>query len=141
MPTPRGPVDDTVLAEGTTTYLMAGSARQDAQKKLAEFLITADAQALGTKATGTATPAVRLPVNKTVNVSTTYDDPRWQTFADNYADSSRPFPNVPDFQPFRQDTAAGLNKLFSSCGTDVQGSLDTLAGTLKNDLAKEGIAQ
>ncbi|WP_158845429.1 sugar ABC transporter substrate-binding protein [Saccharothrix deserti] len=136
---PRGPAGATVLGEGENIYLMAGSPRVADQTKLAEFLIGADAQQAGMK--GDPQPVVRLPVNKNVDVEKVYDDPRWTAVADAYQDDARPFPNVPNFQPFRQQTSETLNSIFATCGTDVKGELGELAESLEQELRSQGVAR
>ena len=136
---PKGPAGDTVLGEGENIYLMAGSPRAADQKKLAEYLISPEAQQAGMK--GDPTPVVRLPVNSKVDVKSIYNDPRWDTTAKVYADSARPFPSVPNFQPFRQQTSETLNSIFATCSTDVSGDLGKLAGNLKKELQTQGMSQ
>ena len=136
---PKGPAGDTVLGEGENIYLMAGSPRADAQKKLAEYLISAEAQTAGMK--GDPTPVVRLPVNSKVDVKAVYNDPRWETTAKVYADSARPFSSVPNFQPFRQQFSETLNSIFSTCGPDTKGDLGKLAESLKKELQAQGMSK
>ncbi|XVV05716.1 ABC transporter substrate-binding protein [Actinosynnema sp. CA-248983] len=136
---PAGPAGVGSLAEGENVYLMAGSPRVADQKKLAEFLISAGAQQAGME--GETQPVVRLPVNKNVDVETVYDDARWNTVAKLYQDSAKPFPSLPNFQPFRQQTAEGLNGILATCSTDVQGDLGKLAGNLKKELQAQGMAK
>jgi multiple sugar transport system substrate-binding protein len=136
---PKGPAGDTVLGEGENIYLMAGSPRAEAQKKLAEYLISVDGQQAGMK--GDPQPVVRLSVNKNVDTKAVYNDPRWTTTAQVYADSARPFPTVPNFQPFRQQTSETLNSIFAKCGPDVAGELGKLAGNLKKELQQQGMSQ
>lgn len=139
VPTPAGPDGSTVLGEGDDIYLMAGSARPADQKRLAEYLITPEAQQTGMR--GTPQPVVRLPVNKTIDVHAVYQDPRWDLTARQYATAARAFPSVPNFQPFRQQTAETLNKIFATCATDVSGELGKLATALQQDLRDQGIRQ
>ncbi|TWP49034.1 sugar ABC transporter substrate-binding protein [Lentzea tibetensis] len=136
---PKGPAGSTVLGEGEDVYLMAGSPKQLDQKKLAEYLITADAQKAGMK--GNPQPVVRLPVNKNVNVKEVYNDERWNTTAEVYANEARPFPSVPNFTPFRQQTSETLNSIFAKCTPDVAGELKTLAGNLKKELDNQKASQ
>jgi multiple sugar transport system substrate-binding protein len=139
VPTPAGPAGTTVLGEGDDIFLMAGSARSADQKKLAEFLISPEAQRMGMQ--GDPQPVVRLPVNRTVDVHAVYQDPRWDLTAQQYATASRAFPNVPNFQPFRQQTSETLNKIFATCTTDVSGELGKLATALQKELRDQGAAQ
>lgn len=136
---PKGPAGSTVLGEGEDIYLMAGSAKAADQKKLAEFLISPDAQKMGMK--GDPQPVVRLSVNKNVNTKEVYKDDRWSTTADVYASEARPFPSVPNFQPFRQQTSETLNSIFAKCGPDVAGELKTLAEKLKKELDNQKASQ
>ncbi len=136
---PPGPAGVHTLGEGENIYLMAGSPRAADQRKLAEFLIGADAQQAGMK--GDPQPVVRLPVNKNVDVEAVYQDPRWTTVAKVYRENARPFPSLPNFQPFRQQTAEGLNGIFARCGTDVRGDLGKLAEGLRKELAAQGMSR
>src|SRR2546423_336401 len=73
---PAGPDNGKTLAEGTNIYLMSGG-KSNAGKKLAEFMITPEAQKLGMTAVPSAT-IVRLPVNSTVDAATEHkNDARW----------------------------------------------------------------
>jgi multiple sugar transport system substrate-binding protein len=139
VPAPKGPSGTTVLGEGEDIYLMAGSAKTADQKKLAEYLISPEVQQAGMK--GDPQPVVRLPVNKTVDVKSVYDDPRWDTVAKVYAGNARPFPSVPNFQPFRQQTSETLNSIFANCSADVPGELNKLAGNLSEELKSQGMSQ
>ena len=69
---PKGPKDATVLAEGGSVYLMAGSANRAGQDAFAAFAISPEGQKLG----WTAKKAfiVQLPVNKTVDISSVRPD-------------------------------------------------------------------
>ncbi|TCO52546.1 multiple sugar transport system substrate-binding protein [Actinocrispum wychmicini] len=140
IPAPKGPRGDTVLGEGDDLYLMAGSKNPAGQKKLAEFMLSAETQKMGMTVQSGETPVVRLPVNKTVDVKDVLKDDRWATTAQVYATSGRPFPGVPNFQPFRQQTSESLSKIFA-CGTDTRTELTKLAGNLKKELTNQGIAQ
>ncbi|SDP85745.1 sugar ABC transporter substrate-binding protein [Lentzea jiangxiensis] len=132
---PRGPAGAAVLGEGENIYRMAGSAKTADQKKLAEYLITAEAQQAGMK--GDPQPVVRLPVNKTVDVDATYNDPRWATVAGVYRSEARPFPSVPNFAPFRQKTSETLNSLFAKCPADSAAELRSLADALEKELENQ----
>ena len=76
-----------------------------------------------------------------VDVNAVYNDPRWATTAKVYSDSARPFPSVPNFQPFRQQFSETLNSIFSSCGPDSKGDLGKLAENLKKELQTQGMAK
>lgn len=136
---PRGPAGATVLGEGEDIYLMAGSAKTADQRKLAEYLITPEAQQAGMK--GDPQPVVRLPVNKNVDVNATYNDPRWATVAGVYKSEARPFPSVPNFTPFRQKTSETLNSIFAKCPADSSAELKTLAEALKKELDNQKASQ
>ncbi|NGY63011.1 sugar ABC transporter substrate-binding protein [Lentzea sp. NEAU-D13] len=136
---PRGPAGATVLGEGEDIYLMAGSAKTADQKKLAEYMITPEAQQAGMK--GDPQPVVRLPVNKNVDVNATYNDPRWATVAGVYKSEARPFPSVPNFTPFRQKTSETLNSIFAKCPADSSAELKTLAEALKKELENQKASQ
>jgi multiple sugar transport system substrate-binding protein len=140
IPSPRGPGGDAVLGEGENAYPMAGSANPAGQKKLVEFLLTPEAQQLGMKVQTGETPVVRLPVNKNVSVKDVLKDDRWNTTQQVYESAGRPFPAVPNFQPFRQKTSETLSKIFT-CGTDTKAELGKLAGELKKELSTQGISQ
>jgi multiple sugar transport system substrate-binding protein len=137
---PKGPKGDTVLGEGEDMYLMAGSPNASGQKKLAEFLLTPEAQKMGMTVQTGETPVVRLPVNKNVSVKEVTKDERWDTTAKVYETSARPFPAVPNFQPFRQKTSETLSKVLT-CGADTKAELSKLAGDLKKELSTQGISQ
>ncbi|MFJ9560576.1 ABC transporter substrate-binding protein [Streptomyces fuscichromogenes] len=139
IPVPKGPAGNTVLAEGENVYLMAGSKKTAEQKKLAEFLITPEAQKIGM--TAPEAPVVRLSVNKTVDNAAVYKDDRWKPFEDAYNNSSEPFPSAINYQPIRQDTADALNKLFADCGKDVKGAMATLDNTVQQELKSQGVAK
>ncbi|RCG32531.1 sugar ABC transporter substrate-binding protein [Sphaerisporangium album] len=139
VPAPAGPGGATVLGEGENIYLMAGSAQQDGQKKLAEFLISADGQRLGMNGTQ-PNPVVRIPVNKNVDMLAERKDDRWALIAKVYQESARTFPQVPNWQPFRQKTSETLNSLFATCDADVRGALGKLAADYRTELATQKVA-
>jgi multiple sugar transport system substrate-binding protein len=136
---PAGPGGPTVLGEGENIYIMAGSAHQAEQKKLAEYLISPDGQRIGMNGTA-PNPVVRLPVNKNVDMLAERKDDRWALNAKMYQDSSRTFPQVPNWQPFRQKTAETLNSLFATCDADVRGALTKLAADYKTELTTQKVA-
>ncbi|MBB5773555.1 ABC transporter substrate-binding protein [Nonomuraea jabiensis] len=138
IPSPAGPAGATSMAEGENVYLMAGSKLQDQQKKLAEYLITPEAQKLG-MAGNSDGAIVKLPVNKSVDVFTERQDDRWTAIKEIYEKDGKYFPNVPNWQPFRQKSAETLNKVFADCGTDVQAALTELAGGFKTELATQKV--
>ncbi|MFD6289345.1 extracellular solute-binding protein [Streptomyces sp. NPDC060205] len=116
IPTPAGPAGTTTLAEGENIYFGAGSKKTDAQKKLAEFLITPEAQKIAMESA--TQPVVRIPVNTTLNAATVRDDDRWQTVQTQYDEDSRAFPLDIDFTAVKQTAAEGLNRIVASCGSD-----------------------
>jgi multiple sugar transport system substrate-binding protein len=135
---PKGPGGDAVLGEGEDMYIMAASPNPSGQRKLVEFMLTPEAQQMGMKVQSGETPVVRLPVNKNVSVKDVLKDERWDTTQQAYETAGRPFPAVPNFQPFRQKTSETLSKIFT-CGTDTKAELGKLAGELKKELSTQGI--
>ncbi|MEE1938933.1 sugar ABC transporter substrate-binding protein [Streptomyces sp. TRM 70361] len=134
---PAGPGGVATLAEGENIYFGAGSKKTEAQKKLAEFLISPEAQQLGMK---TETQAVvRLPVNTTLDAAEVLGDDRWKVVQDMYENSSHSFPEAIDFTPIRQSVAEGLNKLFADCGSDVEAGLKQLAETVDKELESQDL--
>lgn len=138
IPSPRGAGGDTVLGEGEDMYVMAGSPNQAGQRKLVEFMLTPETQQMGMKVNAGETPVVRLPVNKNVDVKAVLGDPRWDVTKQVYESAGRPFPAVPNFQPFRQKTSESLSKIFT-CTTDTGAELAKLAGELTKELSAQGI--
>jgi multiple sugar transport system substrate-binding protein len=138
VPSPSGPGGQAVLGEGENIYLMAGSKRQADQKRLAEFFISVEGQKLGMNTT-LPNPVVRLPVNKGVDVLAERHDERWATVKKVYDDYARPFPRVPNWQPFRQKASETFNALFANCGADVQGELTKLAQEFRTELAAQKV--
>jgi multiple sugar transport system substrate-binding protein len=122
---PVGPAGGPVLANGENIYFGAGSKKTAAQKKLAEFLITADAQKLGM--VSKTVPVVRLPVNTTLDAVTVTGDPRWKVFEDAYTNNAREFPAAVQWVPIRNAAADGLNKVLANCSGNVKAGLDATA--------------
>jgi multiple sugar transport system substrate-binding protein len=122
---PAGPKGDTVLAEGTTVYFMAGSKKADQAKQLAEFFLTPEIQKTGMTQPGGGS-IVRLPVNKNVDITAVMNDQRWTDNLRLYNEKGKYLPNVPGWGTLRQDSAETVNKVISSCGSDAQKELDTL---------------
>jgi len=122
---PAGPKSDTVLAEGTTVYFMAGSKKADQAKQLAEFFLTPDVQKTGMTQPGGGS-IVRLPVNKNVDIAAVMHDQRWTDNLRLYNEKGKYLPNVPGWGTLRQDSAETVNKVISSCGSDAKKELDTL---------------
>jgi multiple sugar transport system substrate-binding protein len=121
IPTPAGPAGTTTLAEGENIYLAAGSDMTDEQQRLAEFLITPEAQkiAMAIDTTDGSQPVVRLPVNTDLDPGELRHDDRWDLVQEQYDTDVRTFPSAIDFTPVKQAVAEGLNVLLSDCGNDV----------------------
>jgi multiple sugar transport system substrate-binding protein len=135
---PAGPGGKSVsLAEGENVYLMAGSANPAGQLKFAEFAVSAEGQTMG-MAGDTDGNVVRLPVNAKVDMAAVRKDTRWQLFADIYQSAGRYVPVVPDWTPFRQESADTLNAIVANCGSDPKAELGKLAATFNDELSKQG---
>jgi multiple sugar transport system substrate-binding protein len=135
---PAGPGGKSVsLAEGENVYLMAGSANPAGQQKFAEYAVSVEGQTIG-MAGDTDGNVVRLPVNAKVTMSTVRKDTRWQLFADLYQQNARYVPVVPDWTPFRQDSADTLNAIVANCGSNPKAELDKLAAKFNDELSKQG---
>jgi multiple sugar transport system substrate-binding protein len=137
---PAGPKSAQTLAEATNIFLMAGSKHDDEATKLAEYMITPEAQQIGMTGVATST-IVRLPVNTTINSATAHKgDPRWAIAQQLYTSQGHFEPDfLPNWQAFRQATSDALNKLVSTCG-DPKSTLDELFGTFQNLLEKQGVS-
>jgi multiple sugar transport system substrate-binding protein len=133
---PAGPAGGTVLANGENVYLGAGSTKPDQQKKLAEFLISADAQKIGML--GKKQAVVRLPVNSTLDAATVTGDPRWKVIQDAYTKNSKEFPSGVQWVPIRNAAADGLNKVLADCTGDVKAGLDATAEAISKVLKDQG---
>ncbi|MFF2409549.1 extracellular solute-binding protein [Streptomyces sp. NPDC058092] len=138
VPMPKGPKDATVLAEGNSVYLMAGSGNQVGQDAFADFAISAEGQKTGMQ--GDTAFTVQLPVNKTVNISEVRPDPRWATYAEVYQNSGRYAPSIPNWTPVRQTTAETVNALMADCDLDIKTKLGELDKQLADILKEQGIA-
>ncbi|MFF4169397.1 extracellular solute-binding protein [Streptomyces sp. NPDC001744] len=138
VPMPKGPEDATVLAEGGTLYLMAGSENRAGQDAFAGYTISAEGQRLGMR--GEDGSSVQLPVNKTVDVTEVRPDPRWKTYAEAYRTSGRYAPSIPNWTPVRQATAETLNALMADCSLDAGEKLRELDEKLAGILREQGIA-
>ncbi|MGB8940774.1 MAG: sugar ABC transporter substrate-binding protein [Streptomyces sp.] len=138
VPMPKGPKDATVLAEGGSVYLMAGSANRAGQNSFADFAVSAKGQRTGMK--GETGFTVQLPVNKTVDVSKVRPDPRWQTYAEVYRSSGRYAPSIPNWTAVRQTTAETINALMADCGLNTKKELRDLDKQLAGILQEQGIA-
>ncbi len=128
---PAGPAGSTTLTERTSIYFGVTSTMPDAQKALAEYLISAEGQTIGMTAPGQ--PVVRLPVNTTLNGAEIYGDPRWETVAMQLEDSNL-FPSDIDFTAARLEIAETFQTLFSQCNDDVAEQLDMLAVRIADEL-------
>jgi len=137
VPMPEGPKDDSVLAEGGTVYLMAGSENEKGQTAFADWYISPEAQKFGME--GTEAFAIQLPVNEKVDIADVRDDARWQTFATAYKESGRYAPTIPSWTPVRQMSADTINALLADCSLDVEEELTKLDGKLTAELLTQGI--
>ncbi|CAM5403175.1 sugar ABC transporter substrate-binding protein [Streptomyces spiroverticillatus] len=138
VPMPKGPKDATVLAEGGSVYLMAGSENRAGQDAFVDFAISAEGQKVGMA--GDTGFVVQLPVNKTVDITQVRPDPRWQTYAEAYRTSGRYAPSIPNWTPVRQATADTVNALMADCGLDLRTKLTELDKQLAGILKEQGIA-
>jgi multiple sugar transport system substrate-binding protein len=137
---PAGPGGKSAsLAEGENVYLMAGAKNQANQTKFAEYAVSVEGQTIG-MAGDTDGNVVRLPVNAKVDMSTVRKDTRWNTFADIYKTAGRYVPTVPNWTPFRQDSADTFNAIVADCASDPKAQLDKLAQTFTDELTKQGAA-
>ena len=125
------------LGEGENIYLMAGSKNPAGQLKFAEYATTPAAQTLG-MAGNTDGNVVRSPANTKVNTESVRNDPRWTEFGEWLSQDARYIPRVPDWTPFRQDSANTLNAIASDCGLDVKAQLDKLNDDFTSLLTKQG---
>jgi multiple sugar transport system substrate-binding protein len=136
---PAGPANAQTLAEGTDIYLMAGGKTGEGQK-LAEYMISADAQKVGMTKVPSAT-IVRLPVNSTINAADAHaGDDRWALAQTVYQRSGH-FENIsmPNWTALRQATSEALNALVASCG-DPKPAMDKLNDKLNTILKQQGVA-
>ncbi|MGI6878056.1 sugar ABC transporter substrate-binding protein [Microbacterium sp. gxy059] len=131
---PSGPGGATTLTERTSIYFGASTNKPDAQKALAEFLISEEGQEIGMTAPGQ--PVVRLPVNESLDAVEIYGDERWAVVEEQLADS-RPFPADIDFTVIRQDIAETFNSMFGRCSADVSTELGDLATRIDEELDKQ----
>ncbi|AZM51363.1 sugar-binding protein [Streptomyces sp. WAC 01529] len=137
VPMPKGPKDATVLAEGGTVYLMAGSENRAAQDAFADFAVSPEGQRTGMR--GETGFTVQLPVNKTVDISEVRPDPRWRTYAEVYRASGRYAPSIPNWSAVRQTTAETVNALMADCDLDIRTELRDLDKKLAALLEEQGI--
>jgi len=139
VPPPAGPKGTVTLAEGTSVYFVKSSKNKDAAKKFVEFVLTPEAQVIGMAADSTNIPVVRLPVNKKVDVTSTYNDRRWDVFAKLYAQSGRYVPQMPNWTAIRQVTAESFNRILAKCDSNVEEELKTLNAAVTAELVKQGV--
>jgi multiple sugar transport system substrate-binding protein len=137
VPAPTGPKDATVLAEGGSVYLMAGSANEAGQNAFAGFAISAEGQKIGME--GDKAFIVQLPVNKTVDITKVRNDPRWKVYADAYRDHGHYAPSIPNWTAVRQGTADTVNALIADCSLDTESELKKLDQKLTDILTQQGI--
>ncbi|QNE78661.1 extracellular solute-binding protein [Streptomyces finlayi] len=138
VPMPKGPEDATVLAEGASVYLMAGSENRAGQDAFAGFAVSAEGQRTGMQ--GESGYTVQLPVNKTVDISKIRPDPRWRTYAEAYGSAGRYAPSIPNWTAVRQATAETVNALLADCELDTGSELRDLDKQLAGILEEQGIA-
>jgi multiple sugar transport system substrate-binding protein len=137
VPLPNGPSGGPgALGEGENVYLTAGSRNQAGQMKFAEFATSADGQKIGMNADNPGA-IVRLPVTKSVDMSTVRQDPRWKTYQEVYDSAAVYTPPVPNWAPIRQITADSINAVMADCGADPQAGMTKLAGKLRDELTKQ----
>lgn len=137
VPAPKGPKDSSVLAEGGTVYLMAGSENVKGQTAFADWYVSPESQKFGME--GTDAFAIQLPVNEKVKVSDVRDDARWTVFQDAYQKSGHYAPTIPSWTPIRQMSADTINALLADCSLDVKDELTKLDGKLTAELLTQGI--
>lgn len=135
---PAGPTGRTdSLGEGELGYVTR-SANRSAALAYLDFLTSPDGQTIGMHPGGF--PVVRLPVNQKVDAGKVYNDPRWQTVADVYRKDAHYVPAIPDWMSLRQVTADGLNRILSSCDSDIAGGLKDLNTKVNRELARQHVA-
>lgn len=137
VPAPKGPKDSSVLAEGGTVYLMAGSENVKGQTAFADWYVSPEAQTYGME--GDEAFHIQLPVNTKVQVSDVRDDARWTVFQDAYKESGHYAPTIPSWTPVRQMSADTINALLADCSLDVKDELTKLDGKLTAELLTQGI--
>jgi multiple sugar transport system substrate-binding protein len=139
VPMPSGPAGTTTLGDGENIYFGAGSKKSDDAKKLAAFLISPEGQEIGMKATESKYPVVRLPVNKSVDVHTVLNDPRWDAIQKQYQTDSKTFVWSIKYQPIRQATGEAINAMMSSCTSDLDAGLKKLDTALNDELKAQDV--
>lgn len=134
--TPKGSVDNSVLAEGENIYVTATNGKKDQTKQVIDFLVSAEGQKAGM--TAGAQPIVRVPVNSDVDAAAVYNDPRWNVVQDALKNSSKSFPSAINFVPIKQAAAEALNKIVSDCAADnVASGLKDLDSAINNELTSQ----
>jgi multiple sugar transport system substrate-binding protein len=86
-------------------------------------------------------PVVRLPVNKTLEAGAVRNDPRWTLVQDEYNANSKAFVWAINFQPVRQALGEGINKMMSSCTSDLDAGLKSLDQAISAELTSQGLAE
>lgn len=137
VPAPTGPKDASVLAEGGTVYLMAGSENVAGQTAFADYYISPEAQKYGME--GEEAFHIQLPVNTKTKVSDVREDARWTVFEEAYQQSGHYAPTIPSWTPVRQMSADTINALLADCSLDVEEELTALDGKLTAELLTQGI--
>lgn len=140
VPFPAGPDGNgktQVLAEGKNIYLTNGSKNEAGQNAFANYAVSQPAQEQMMGLHGER-PDVNISVNTKIdNAAVRGDDPRWGTYADQYANDSRYVPNLVSWPTIRQDLGDTLNAVFADCSLNLNDRLSQLNDTLKPLLAKE----
>ena len=126
---PPGAKDATVLAEGGSVYMMAGSANEAAQNSFASFVISVEGQKVGME--GEAAFNVQLPVEqggrrhpRSARIRAGRCTPTSTVMHGRYS------PTIPNWTPVRQATADTINALIADCGLDVPAELTKLDAKL-----------
>jgi multiple sugar transport system substrate-binding protein len=86
-------------------------------------------------------PVVRLPVNKTLDAGAVRNDPRWKLVQDEYNANSKAFVWSINFQPIRQALGEGINKMMSSCSSDLDAGLKSLDEAISAELKSQDLAE
>ncbi len=136
---PPGPGGAKTLAEGTNIYLMAAN-RPSGSQKLAEFMITPEAQNIGMTKVPSAT-IVRLPVNSGVDAASAHNgDARWTLAQQVYKEQGHyEAVNMPNWTALRQASSDAINTVIAKCG-DSDAALDQLNDKLNGLLKQQGVA-
>jgi multiple sugar transport system substrate-binding protein len=135
---PAGPGGSNALEERTSIYFGATSTLPEAQKRLAEFMISAEGQTIGMTAPGQ--PVVRLPVNTTLDAVAIYGDDRWAVAVEQLAHSDL-MPSDIDFTGARLEIAESFQAIFSRCNDDIEGQVRALAERIAAELQLQDALQ